>query len=135
MTIPDAEIPEGDRMAAPSTVDEYLAELPDDRRAVLEELRRTINAAAPDATETIAYQMPALRSRDGKFLVSYASFKAHYSLFPASDEVVKALGSDIRPYLAGEGTIRFPASRPIPMELVARVVEVRVKEHAARDAR
>ena len=54
--------------------------------------------------------------------VSYAAYKAHYSLFPASGEVVKALGSDIQPYLAGEGTIRFPASRPIPMELVTRVV-------------
>lgn len=119
-------------MAGPATVDEYLAELPDDRRAVVDELRRTINAAAPDATETIAYQMPALRSHGGQFLVSYASFKAHYSLFPASDEVVKALGSDIRPYLAGEGTIRFPASRPIPMELVTRIVKVRLDEVGAR---
>jgi uncharacterized protein YdhG (YjbR/CyaY superfamily) len=122
-------------MGAPSTVDEYMAELPDARRIVLQELRRTINAAAPDATETIAYQMPALRSRDGKFLVSYASYKAHYSLFPASDEVVKALGSDIRPYLAGQGTIRFPASRPIPMDLVTKVIKIRVKEHAAHGAR
>ena len=113
-------------------MDEYLAELPDDRRAVVEELRRTINAAAPDATETIAYQMPALRSHGGQFLVSYAAYKAHYSLFPASGEVVKALGSDIQPYLAGEGTIRFPASRPIPMELVTRVVKVRAKEVGAR---
>jgi uncharacterized protein YdhG (YjbR/CyaY superfamily) len=121
-------------MATPSTVDEYLAELPDDRRLVVEQLRKTINAAAPDATETIAYQMPALRSHDGKFLVSYASFKAHYSLFPASDEVVKALESDIRPYLAGEGTIRFLASRPIPMELVTKVVKIRLAEVATRDA-
>jgi uncharacterized protein YdhG (YjbR/CyaY superfamily) len=122
-------------VAVPNTVDEYLAELPDDRRAVLEELRQTINAAAPEATESIAYQMPALRSRDGKFLVSYASFKSHYSLFPASDEVVKGLGSDIRPYLAGQGTIRFPASRPIPMELVTRVVKIRVAENGARQPR
>ncbi len=122
-------------MATPTTVDEYMAELPDDRRAVLEELRETINAAAPDATETIAYQMPALRSRDGHFLLSYAAYKAHYSLFPASDEVVKTLGAEIQPYLAGQGTIRFPASRPIPMELVTKVVGIRVKENAAHDAR
>ena len=113
-------------------MDEYLAELPDDRRVVVEELRRTINAAAPDATETIAYQMPALRSHGGQFLVSYAAYKAHYSLFPASGEVVKALGDEIQPYLAGEGTIRFPASRPIPMELVTRVVKIRVAENGAR---
>ena len=122
-------------MATPTTVDEYMAELPDDRRAVLEQLRKTINAAAPEATETIAYQMPALRSRDGQFLVSYASYKAHYSLFPANDEIVKALGAEIQPYLAGQGTIRFPASRPIPMELVTKVVKVRLAEVATRDAR
>ena len=119
-------------MAGPTTVDEYLAELPDDRRAVVEELRRTINAAAPEATETIAYQMPALRSHGGQFLVSYAAYKAHYSLFPASGEVVKALGAEIEPYLAGEGTIRFPASRPIPMELVTKVVTIRLAEVGAR---
>ncbi len=119
-------------MATPSTVDEYLAELPDDRRAVVEELRRTINAAAPDVTETIAYQMPSLRGPDGRFVLSYASFKSHYSLFPASDEVIKALGAEIQPYLAGQATIRFPTSRPIPMDLVTKVVQARVKENAAQ---
>ena len=79
-------------MASPTTVDAYLADLPADRRDALEAMRRTINAAAPDATEVIAYQMPALRSHGGQFLVSYAAFKAHYSLFPASDAVVVGLG-------------------------------------------
>jgi uncharacterized protein YdhG (YjbR/CyaY superfamily) len=118
-------------MAAPTTVDEYLAELPEERRTVVEALRATINAAAPDATESIAYQMPALRSDGGQFLVSYAAFKNHYSLFPASDVVVAAIGDELTPYLAGKGTIRFPASRPIPLGLVTRIVEVRVAENAA----
>ena len=113
----------------PTTVDEYMAELPDDRRAVVEELRRTINAAAPEATETIAYQMPALRSRDGQFLVSYASYKAHYSLFPANDEIVKALGAEIQPYLAGRARSVFRRAA-IPMELVTKVVKIRLAEVA-----
>ncbi|HEX5825756.1 MAG TPA: DUF1801 domain-containing protein [Candidatus Limnocylindrales bacterium] len=117
-------------MADPTSVDEYLAALPDDRRAAVAALRLTINAAAPDATETIAYHMPALRSHDGQFLVSYAAFKNHYSLFPASEAVVAALGEELTPYLAGKGTIRFPASRPIPTSLVARIVEIRVAENA-----
>jgi len=129
---PEADVPEGDRMTTPTTVDEYLADLPDDRRAVVEELRGTINAAAPEATETIAYQMPSLRGPDGRFLLSYASFKSHYSLFPASDEVIKALGAEVRPYLAGQATIRFPVSRPIPLDLVTKVVQVRVKENGAQ---
>ena len=119
-------------MPEPTTVDEYLAAVPDDRRAAVEELRKTINAAAPDATETIAYQMPALRSRGGQFLVSYAAFKNHYSLFPASGAVVEALGEELTPYLAGKGTIRFPAGRPIPIALVTKIVKIRVGENAER---
>ena len=122
-------------MAGPTSVDDYMAGLPDERRGVLEELRRTVNAAAPDATETIAYQMPALRSHGDRFLVSYAAYKAHYSLFPASAEVVKTLGQELTPYLAGQGTIRFPASRPIPLELVTKIVKIRVAEYAAKATR
>jgi uncharacterized protein YdhG (YjbR/CyaY superfamily) len=122
-------------MAAPSSVDEYLATVPDDRRAALELLRKTINAAAPEGTETIAYGMPALRSHGGQFLVSYAAYKNHYSLFPASGEVVAALGEELTPYLAGRGTIRFPASRPIPVAVVTKIIKVRVKENAAHAAR
>jgi uncharacterized protein YdhG (YjbR/CyaY superfamily) len=122
-------------MASPDTVDEYIAELPPERRAAVEGLRATVNAAAPDATESIAYQMPALRSHGGHFLVSYAVFKNHYSLFPASDDVVKTLGDELTPYLAGKGTIRFPASRPIPLDLVRRIVEIRVAENAAGEKR
>lgn len=121
-------------MAGPTNVEEYLAALPDDRRAAMEGLRRTIRAAAPDATESIAYLMPAFRV--GKqFLVSYASFKRHYSLFPSSDAVIQACGEALTPYLFGRGTIRFPADQPIPLDLVTRIVEVRVVECAAVAAR
>ena len=118
-------------MAEPTTVDEYLATLPDDRRAAMEILRKAIKAGAPDATEAIAYKMPAFRSDGDKFLVSYDTFKNHYSLFPASDAVVEACGEELTPFLAGKGTIRFPASRPIPAALVTKIVRIRVTENAA----
>jgi uncharacterized protein YdhG (YjbR/CyaY superfamily) len=98
----------------------------------VEVLRRTIRAAAPEATETIAYSMPAFRSHGGQFLVSYAAYKNHNSLFPASGAVVEALGEELRPFLAGKGTIRFPAGEPIPTALVTKVVAVRLEEIAAR---
>jgi uncharacterized protein YdhG (YjbR/CyaY superfamily) len=119
-------------MAKPTTVDDYLADLPDDRRAAVEELRETIKAAAPDATESIAYLMPAFRSRGGQFLVSYAAYKRHYSLFPASDAVIEAGGDELKPYLAGKGTIQFPADKPLPTKLVTKIVKVRVAENAKR---
>ena len=121
-------------MATPTSVDAYIAALSPKRRAAMEEMRRTVNAAALGATETIAYQMPTLRSGD-RSLVSYAAFKAHYSLFPASGAVVEALGEELAPYLAGKGTIRFPADEPLPLALVTRIVEARVAEHGERDGR
>ena len=96
------------------TVDEYLAALPEWRRGPMDELRRTIRRAAPAAIETIAYAMPAFRSPAGRFLVSYDAFKAHYSLFPSTAEMEAELGDELRPFLAGKGTIRFPADQPIP---------------------
>ena len=72
------------------------------------ELRETVRAAAPGATETIAYNMPAFRSHGGQFLVSFAAFRAHYSLFPASEQVVEELGDELAPYLAGRGRSGSP---------------------------
>ena len=116
-------------------MDEYLATLTDNRREVMTVLRETINAAAPGATETIAYAMPALRSHGGQFLVSYDAYKRHYSLFPASERVIEALGEELTPFLSGSGTIRFPADRPIPVSIVRRIVEVRYAENAAHERR
>lgn len=120
-------------MAKYQDVDEYMAQLADDRRAVMEQLRSTIRSAAPDATEVISYNMPAFRLR-GRFLVSYEAFKRHYSLFPWSDGMVAELGEAMKPYAVGKGTIRFPADKSIPFELVTRIVEIRNFEVAAEAA-
>jgi uncharacterized protein YdhG (YjbR/CyaY superfamily) len=112
-------------------VDEYMAQLTDDRRKVMEQLRSTIQSAAPDATEVISYNMPAFRL-GGRFLVSYEAFKRHYSLFPWNDDMVEELGEEMRPYAVGKGTIRFPADKPIPFELVTRIVRIRNREVGAR---
>lgn len=117
-------------MPAPATVEEYLATLTPERRARLEDLGSVAKAAAPDAIEVIAYGMPALRL-DGHFLVSWSAFKAHDSLFPASDAVITRLGDEIRPHLAGSGTLRFPTSRPLPLGLIGRVVAIRLEEERA----
>jgi uncharacterized protein YdhG (YjbR/CyaY superfamily) len=118
-------------MADPTSIDEYIATLAEDRRAPMEQLRRAVKDAAPEATETIAYKMPAFRSHGDQFLVSFDAYKRHYSLFPASDAVVEALRARISPYLAGQGTIRFPADRPIPTDLVTEIVRIRFAENAA----
>lgn len=117
-------------MAVPTEVDEYLAGVPEAQRAALRELRETIRAAAPEATEAISYGMPAFRD-GGRFLVSYAAFKEHCSLFPASGAVLDALGDELKPYVSGKGTLRFTVEDPIPADLVTRIVRVRLEELAA----
>ena len=111
------------------SVDEYMAGLPSDRRAVMEQLRSTIRAAAPEATEVISYNMPAFRL-NGRFLVSYEAFKSHYSLFPWTDQMVAELGHALKPFAVGKGTLRFPTGEPIPLDLVTRIVEIRNREVA-----
>jgi uncharacterized protein YdhG (YjbR/CyaY superfamily) len=115
---------------APASVDDYLRALPDESRAALEKLRKTIKAAAPEATETISYQMPAFKD-NGRFLVSYAAFKDHCSLFPASTAVMEALGEELKTYFSGKGTIRFTADKPLPSALVKKIVKARLGENAA----
>jgi len=117
-------------MATPTSVEDYLAALPEEQRAALEKLRKTIRAAAPQANEKISYAMPAFE-QDGRFLVSYAAFKDHCSLYPASSAVREALGDDLEPYFSGKGTLRFRADEPIPATLVKKIVRVRLEENAA----
>jgi uncharacterized protein YdhG (YjbR/CyaY superfamily) len=114
----------------PATVAEYLAALPEDRRAALEDLRRTVAAAAPDAVECIAYDMPAYRL-DGRFMCSFGAYKRHYSLFPASQAVLDTLGDEAAAYARGKGTFQFPAKDPLPLDLIAQIVRIRREETAA----
>jgi uncharacterized protein YdhG (YjbR/CyaY superfamily) len=115
---------------APSTVDEYLAGLPEASRDALEELRAVVRDAAPHAAEVISYGIPTLKS-NGRLLVSYAVFSRHRSLFPASQAVRDELGDELSPYLSGKGTIRFDLGGALPVALIRRVVAVRSSEVSA----
>jgi uncharacterized protein YdhG (YjbR/CyaY superfamily) len=120
-------------MAGPSSVEDYLSQVPEEARAALEKLRKTIKAAAPDTTETISYKMPTFKDH-GRFLVSYAAFKDHCSLFPASEAVTEALGVDLKPYFSGKGTIRFHPAKPLPTALVTKIVQTRLEEIGRRNS-
>ena len=121
-------------MATPASVEEYLAALPAESRAALEKLRAQIRTVAPDATETISYQMPAFRDRD-RMLVSYAAFRDHCSLFPMSMAVIETFRDELGPSWNGKGTIHFRPDEPLPTGLVERIVRARLEENAARRRR
>jgi uncharacterized protein YdhG (YjbR/CyaY superfamily) len=116
-------------MTGDERVDVYLAALPEASRHALEALRRTIRAAAPGAEETIAYDMPAFRI-NGRFLVSYAAYKRHCSIFPASRAVLEACGEALKPYIAGKATIQFRPDRPLPEALVRTIIAARLAERS-----
>jgi len=116
--------------AANAEVDAYIEAVPEDRRGPMRQLRDAIRAAAPDAEEVITYKMPGFKA-NGRFLVSYDAYKAHYSLFPASQEVIDRLGDEVAPHVKGRGTLQFPATEPLPLDLIRRIVEVRLGENAA----
>ena len=113
-------------MAAP-TVESYLAALPDAPRAALAHVRATVLAAVPEATESIGYGMPTVKL-GGRMLLSYAAFAKHCSLFPASGDVMDALGAELEPYFAEKATLRFSPTDPIPRDLLERIVAIRVAE-------
>jgi uncharacterized protein YdhG (YjbR/CyaY superfamily) len=115
---------------ATTGVDEYVATVPSTARPAFGELRATITAAIPRATETISYKILAYR-QDGRMVVWCAGFKDHLSLYPASAAVREELGPKLEPYLSGKGTIRFGLDRSLPVALVKKIVKIRVKENAA----
>jgi uncharacterized protein YdhG (YjbR/CyaY superfamily) len=78
--------------------------------------------------------MPTFKE-NGRFLVSYAAFKDHCSLFPASKAVMEAYGEELKPYFSGKGTLRFHADKPIPAALVKKIVKTRIEENAAEGRR
>ncbi len=112
----------------PQTVDDYLAALPEDARATLEKIRKTIKAVAPKATEVISYQMPMYKQHG--MLVGFAAFKDHCSLFPGVVPIV-AHKDELKAYKTSKGTIRFPIGKPLPAALVKKLVKTRIAENEA----
>jgi uncharacterized protein YdhG (YjbR/CyaY superfamily) len=113
-------------------VDEYLAGVPKEARAVLEKLRKTIKAAAPMAAEVISYRMPMYKHHG--MVIGFAAFKDHCSIFPGA-AVMDAHKDELKRYRTSKGTIRFPVNQPLPATLVKKLVKTRIKENEARAAR
>ena len=113
----------------PKTVDDYLAALSAEARATLEKLRKTIKAAAPDATEVISYQIPMYKHHG--MLVGFAAFKDHCSFFPGAKPIATHK-DELKAYKTSKGTIRFPTGKPLPAALVKKLVKARIAENEAR---
>jgi uncharacterized protein YdhG (YjbR/CyaY superfamily) len=111
----------------PTTIDEYLAALSDDKRAALEKLRKTIKAAAPKAEECISYQLPAFRLNG--MLVAFGATANHCAFYPMSATTVEAHKHELKGYDTSKGTIRFQPDKPLPAALVRKLVKARIAEN------
>ena len=118
-------------MAKPTTIDEYLAGLSDDKRAALERLRKIIKSAAPGAEEGISYQLPAFRL-NGKWFIWIGAAANHCAIYGA----IGTEKDELKNYdTSGKGTIRFTPDHPLPAALVKKIVKARIARNATKQQR
>ena len=116
----------------PKTIDDYIAGFPPDVQELLQKVRATIKKAAPKAEEMIRYKMPTF-ALNGKYLIYFAGYKKHISLYPAPIGNPE-FAEEIAPYESGRGTLKFPLDKPIPFRLITRIVKFRARENLAKAA-
>ena len=119
------------KQEAPQTIDAYIAGFPEDVQAILQQVRRTIHEAAPEATEAISYQMPTFKLHGN--LVHFGAFKSHIGFYPVPSGI-EAFQEELAAYKQGKGSVQFPLNKPMPLDLIRRIVEFRVQESQAKVA-
>jgi uncharacterized protein YdhG (YjbR/CyaY superfamily) len=110
-----------------ASVDEYIGTFPKDVQKILEEVRRTIKAAAPYAREKISYQIAAFEL-NGKNLIHFAGWKNHISMYPIPSGS-EAFNKEVSKYAAGKGTLQFPLDKPLPLRLITKIVKLRIADN------
>lgn len=116
-------------MNAYSTIDEYIALFPPATQELLKKMRALIHEIVPEAQEKISYGIPTFTLYGN--LVHFGGFKDHISFFPTSSGI-EAFKNELTAYKTARGTVQFPLDRPIPWELIARMVKFRVEESSAK---
>ncbi len=116
---------------SPSNIDEYIASFPRDVQAVLNEIRKTINKAAPDAEEALKYRIPTFVLHEN--LVHFAAFKNHIGFYPTPSGV-EAFKQELSRYDGAKGSVQFPIDKPMPLKLIDKIVKFRAKEARTKSA-
>ena len=110
-------------------IDDYIANFPEDVQEVLEQIRATIQKAAPQAEEAISYQMPTFKLNGN--LVHFAAWKNHIGFYPTPSGT-KEFQKEIAKYVFAKGSIQFPLNEPMPLALITKIVNFRVKENEGK---
>ncbi|MGV3601237.1 MAG: iron chaperone [Dyadobacter fermentans] len=114
----------------PQTIDEYIAGFPDDVQAALQQIRAEVRTAAPEAVETISYDMPTF-NLNGTYLIYFAGWKKHVALYPISESIFQKLSEELAGYKGSKGSVHFPLNKPMPLELIRKIVALRIEENEA----
>lgn len=112
-----------------TTIDDYISGYPSEIQAILQEVRATIQKAAPGATEKISYQLPTFYLSGN--LVHFGAFKKHIGFYPTSSGIAN-FTEELAPYQTSRGAVQFPLVQPIPLNLITKIVEFRVRENLER---
>lgn len=112
-----------------TTIDEYIAQFPPETQEALSELRALIRASAPDAVETISYAIPTFDLNG--HLVHFAGYAHHVGFYPTG-RGFDAFREELEPYKSSKSSVRFPIGRPLPADLIRRIVEFRVAENSSK---
>lgn len=115
----------------PKDIDQYISIFPEDIQEILQEIRSTIQQAAPGAEETISYQMPTFKLKGN--LVHFAAYKKHIGFYPAPSGIER-FKNRLTDYETSKGAIRFPLDKPIPLDLISDIVAFRVTENLEKAA-
>lgn len=113
----------------PKTIDEYIADFPNDVQDILEKIRAIIRETAPDAQETINYGIPTFTLHGN--LVHFAAFKRHIGFYPTPSAMEKFKNA-LAGYAQAKGSVQFPLDSPMPFDLISQIVSFRVKENMER---
>src|SRR5512147_1043370 len=111
------------------TIDEYISTFPEDVQSILNQLRQAVKETAPEAEETINYQMPTFTLNGN--LVHFAAFRNHIGFYPTPSGI-EAFKRELAPYKMAKGSVQFPIDQPLPLPLIRRIVEYRVQENLTR---
>lgn len=114
---------------AATSVDDYIGQFAADRQMLLQQLRTTIRAVAPEAQETISYGMPAYKWHGS--LVYFGATHTHIGFYPTSTGVA-AFADQLTAYDCSKGTIRLPFNQPLPLNLIADIVRFKLEENLAK---
>lgn len=113
-------------------IDEYIADFPKETQLILEQIRATIRKSAPEAEETISYRMPAYKQNG--VLVYFAACKNHIGFYPTASGIAN-FKAELSGYKSSKGAVQFPIENPIPLDLIAKIVQFRVKENLNKSSK